>query len=161
MTLAKQDRAPLDFISVRWGQSVVPCLFTFVLFISGGKVTSSQSSLRVFSTSSSTVTFLLVLMVPSTSWWKLWTFFFHLFDCFTPLMPMERALPEETIGKVWPVGSIWKWTQCHRSVAGEGRINAKTLHQVSSPPFFLNVLFGGGDVYCPAENMQIVWNELL
>ncbi|XP_033002053.1 contactin-5 [Lacerta agilis] len=35
---------------------------------SGGKVTSSQSSLRAFSTSSSTVTFLLVLMVPSTSW---------------------------------------------------------------------------------------------
>nr|XP_056714092.1 contactin-5 [Euleptes europaea] len=39
----------------------VPCT-------SGGKVTSSQSSLRAFSTSSSTVTFLLVLMVPSTSW---------------------------------------------------------------------------------------------
>ncbi|XP_067322630.1 contactin-5 isoform X2 [Anolis sagrei] len=35
---------------------------------SGGKVTSSQSSLHTFSTSSSTVTFLLVLMVPSTSW---------------------------------------------------------------------------------------------
>ncbi|XP_042315641.1 contactin-5 isoform X2 [Sceloporus undulatus] len=35
---------------------------------SGGKVTSSQSSLHAFSTSSSTMTFLLVLMVPSTSW---------------------------------------------------------------------------------------------
>ncbi|KAM6447254.1 contactin-5 isoform 2-T3 [Liasis olivaceus] len=35
---------------------------------SGGKVTSSQSSLHAFTTSSSTVTFLLVLMVPSTSW---------------------------------------------------------------------------------------------
>ncbi|XP_026531431.1 contactin-5 [Notechis scutatus] len=35
---------------------------------SGGKVTNSQSRLNAFTTSSSTVTFLLVLMVPSTSW---------------------------------------------------------------------------------------------
>nr|XP_020651666.1 contactin-5 isoform X1 [Pogona vitticeps] len=39
-----------------------------VTSFSGGKVTNSQSGLRAFSTSSSTVTFLLVLMVPSTSW---------------------------------------------------------------------------------------------
>ncbi|XP_075773205.1 contactin-5 [Pelodiscus sinensis] len=35
---------------------------------SGGKVTSSQSTLHVFSTSSSSITLLLALMVPSTSW---------------------------------------------------------------------------------------------
>ncbi|XP_054020520.1 contactin-5 isoform X2 [Dryobates pubescens] len=35
---------------------------------SGGKVTSAQSTLHVFSTSSSSVTLLLALMVPSTSW---------------------------------------------------------------------------------------------
>ncbi|XP_064574673.1 contactin-5 isoform X2 [Zonotrichia leucophrys gambelii] len=35
---------------------------------SGGKVTSAQSTLHVFSTSSSSITLLLALMVPSTSW---------------------------------------------------------------------------------------------
>nr|XP_032644321.1 contactin-5 [Chelonoidis abingdonii] len=35
---------------------------------SGGKVTSAQSTLHAFSTSSSSVTLLLALMVPSTSW---------------------------------------------------------------------------------------------
>ncbi|XP_068936771.1 contactin-5 [Petaurus breviceps papuanus] len=35
---------------------------------SGGKITSAQSSLHIFSTSSSSVTLLLALIVPSTSW---------------------------------------------------------------------------------------------
>lgn len=139
-----------------------------VLIITGGKVTSSQSSLRAFSTSSSTVTFLLVLMVPSTSWWRLWTLFsFICLITSSPRTPVEGGLCP---WRKWKVMCWWFRTSSNTHDAtgemwwegGKWKKNSSGFFSfVFSLFFFLvNVLCVGGDVYYPTENMQIVWNEL-